>query len=118
MILPRDNRISCQTSCGTSYIVKQSVQTRNRRRLEPVEYTGLNENFQKQRETTRRAGGAHASIVGKRGFLSIRAIPSFDKASINPRPSKSVPIWFGGGVPSSLSGALLGRRLDTPNGTQ
>lgn len=67
-----------------------------------VEYTGLNENFKNR-------GKRQAEQVELMRLLWESEVLEFkgdyhhiDKASINPRPSKSVPIWFGGGAPQLI----------------
>ena len=64
-----------------------------------VEYTGLNENF-KNRGKRQEEQVLLMRLLWKSEVLEYKGdYHHIDKASINPRPSKSVPIWFGGGAP-------------------
>ena len=67
-----------------------------------VEYVGLNENFQDR-------GKRQAEQVELMRLLWESEVLEYkgdyhhiDKASLNPRPSKNVPIWFGGGAPQLI----------------
>ena len=67
-----------------------------------VEYVGLNENF-------RDRGKRQAEQVELMRLLWDNEVLEYkgnyhqiDKASINPRPTKPVPIWFGGGAPQLI----------------
>ena len=67
-----------------------------------VEYTGLNENF-KNRGKRQEAQVELMRRLWESEVLEYKGdYHHIDKASINPRPSKSVPIWFGGGVPKLI----------------
>ena len=67
-----------------------------------VEYTGLNENFKNRGE--RQDGQVELMrLLWESEVLEYKGdYHHIDKASINPRPSKSVPIWFGGGAPQLI----------------
>ena len=67
-----------------------------------VEYVGLNENFKNR-------GKRQAEQVELMRLLWESEVLEYqgdyhhiDKASINPRPSENVPIWFGGGAPQLI----------------
>ena len=67
-----------------------------------VEYTGLNENF-KNRGKRQEEQGELMRLLWESEVLEYKGdYHHIDKASINPRPSKSVPIWFGGGAPQLI----------------
>lgn len=67
-----------------------------------VEYTGLNENF-KNRGKRQEEQVELMRLLWESEVLEYKGeYHHIDKASINPRPSKSVPIWFGGGVPQLI----------------
>jgi len=67
-----------------------------------VEYTGLNENF-KNRGKRQEEQVELMRLLWESEVLEYKGdYHHIDKASINPRPSKSVPIWFGGGVPKLI----------------
>ena len=67
-----------------------------------IEYIGLNENFQDR-------GKRQAEQVELMRLLWESEVLEYkgdyhhiDKASLNPRPSENVPIWFGGGAPQLI----------------
>ena len=67
-----------------------------------VEYTGLNENF-KNRGKRQEEQVKLMRLLWESEVLEYKGdYHHIDKASINPRPSKSVPIWFGGGAPQLI----------------
>ena len=67
-----------------------------------VEYTGLNENF-KNRGKRQEEQVLLMRLLWKSEVLEYKGdYHHIDKASINPRPSKSIPIWFGGGAPQLI----------------
>ena len=67
-----------------------------------VEYTGLNENF-KNRGKRQEEQVELMRLLWESEVLEYEGdYHHIDKASINPRPSKSVPIWFGGGAPQLI----------------
>ena len=67
-----------------------------------VEYTGLNENFQ-NRGKRQEEQVELMRLLWESEVLEYKGdYHHIDKASINPRPSKSVPIWFGGGAPQLI----------------
>ena len=67
-----------------------------------VEYTGLNENF-KNRGKRQEEQVELMRLLWESEVLEYKGdYHHIGKASINPRPSKSVPIWFGGGVPKLI----------------
>ena len=67
-----------------------------------VEYTGLNENF-KNRGKRQEEQVELMRLLWESEVLDYKGdYHHIDKASINPRPSKSVPIWFGGGAPQLI----------------
>ena len=67
-----------------------------------VEYTGLNENF-KNRGKRQEEQVELMRLLWDSEVLEYKGdYHHIDKASINPRPSKSVPIWFGGGAPQLI----------------
>ena len=67
-----------------------------------VEYTGLNENF-KNRGKRQEEQVELMRLLWESEILEYKGdYHHIDKASINPRPSKSVPIWFGGGAPQLI----------------
>ena len=67
-----------------------------------VEYTGLNENF-KNRGKRQEEQVELMRLLWESEVLEYKGdCHHIDKASINPRPSKSVPIWFGGGAPQLI----------------
>ena len=96
----------------TALVAKQAAQvailSNNRLRLgigtgwNQVEYTALNENFktrgarQADQVELMRELWTHDTLDYKTDYHHI------DKASINPRPSAPVPIWFGGAAPALL----------------
>ena len=67
-----------------------------------VEYTGLNENF-KNRGKRQEEQVELMRLLWESEVLEYKGdYHHIDKASINPRPSKRVPIWFGGGAPQLI----------------
>ena len=67
-----------------------------------VEYTGLNENF-KNRGRRQEEQVELMRLLWESEVLEYKGdYHHIDKASINPRPSKSIPIWFGGGAPQLI----------------
>ena len=67
-----------------------------------VEYSGLNENF-KNRGKRQEEQVELMRLLWESEVLEYKGdYHHIDKASINPRPSKSVPIWFGGGAPQLI----------------
>ena len=67
-----------------------------------VEYTGLNENF-KNRGKRQEEQVELMRLLWESEVLEYKSdYHHIDKASINPRPSKSAPIWFGGGAPQLI----------------
>ena len=67
-----------------------------------VEYTGLNENF-KNRGKRQEEQVELMRLLWESEVLEYKGdYHHIDKASINPRPSKSVPIWFGDGAPQLI----------------
>ena len=67
-----------------------------------VEYTGLNENF-KNRGKRQEEQVELMRLLWENEVLEYKGdYHHIDKASINPRPSKIVPIWFGGGAPQLI----------------
>lgn len=67
-----------------------------------VEYTGLNENF-KNRGKRQEEQVELMRLLWESEVLEYKGdYHHIDKASLNPRPSKSVPIWFGGGAPQLI----------------
>ena len=67
-----------------------------------VEYTGLNENF-KNRGKRQEEQVELMRLLWESEVLEYKGdYHHIDQASINPRPSKSVPIWFGGGAPQLI----------------
>ena len=67
-----------------------------------VEYTGLNENF-KNRGKRQEEQVELMRLLWESEVLEYEGdYHHIDKASINPRPSKSLPIWFGGGAPQLI----------------
>ncbi len=67
-----------------------------------VEYTGLNENF-KNRGKRQEEQVELMRLLWESEVLEYKGdYHHIDKASINPRPSRSVPIWFGGGAPQLI----------------
>ena len=67
-----------------------------------VEYTGLNENF-KNRGKRQEEQVELMRLLWESEVLEYKGdYHHIDKASINPRPSKSVQIWFGGGAPQLI----------------
>ena len=67
-----------------------------------VEYTGLNENF-KNRGKRQEEQVELMRLLWESEVLDYKGdYHHIDKASINPRPSRSVPIWFGGGAPQLI----------------
>ena len=67
-----------------------------------VEYTGLNENF-KNRGKRQEEQVELMRLLWESEVLEYEGdYHHIDKASINPRPSKRVPIWFGGGAPQLI----------------
>lgn len=67
-----------------------------------VEYVGLNEDFptrgrrQGEQVELMRALWTHETIDHRGRYHTV------DRAGINPRPSRPIPIWFGGGAPAAL----------------
>ena len=67
-----------------------------------VEYVGLNENF-KNRGKRQAEQVELMRLLWESEVLEYRGdYHHIDKASINPRPSENVPIWFGGGAPQLI----------------
>ncbi len=67
-----------------------------------IEYTGLNENF-KNRGKRQEEQVELMRLLWESEVLEYKGdYHHIDQASINPRPSKSVPIWFGGGAPQLI----------------
>ncbi len=97
-----------QTALVAKQAAEVAILSENRLRLgvgtgwNKLEYEALNESF-----TTR---GRRQSeqvellrLLWETESLSFEgAQHTIDKASINPRPSKKIPIWFGGGAPALL----------------
>jgi probable F420-dependent oxidoreductase len=103
MILPQR-----QTVLAAKQAAELAILSNNRFKLgvgvgwNAVEYVGLNENF-------RDRGKRQAEQVELMRLLWDNEVLEYkgsyheiDKASINPRPSKPVPIWFGGGAPQLI----------------
>jgi probable F420-dependent oxidoreductase len=103
MILPQR-----QTVLVAKQAAEVALLSKNRFRLgvgvgwNKVEYTGLNEEFSnrgarqaEQVEVMRKLWGEHSiDYTGKYHRI--------EKASINPRPSQPIPVWFGGSAPALL----------------
>ncbi|MFL2526031.1 MAG: LLM class F420-dependent oxidoreductase [Candidatus Azotimanducaceae bacterium] len=67
-----------------------------------VEYVGLNENF-KNRGKRQAEQVELMRLLWESEVLEYKGdYHHIDKASLNPRPSKNVPIWFGGGAPQLI----------------
>ena len=67
-----------------------------------VEDVGLNENF-KNRGKRQAEQVELMRLLGESEGLEYKGdYHHIDKASINPRPSENVPIWFGGGAPQLI----------------
>ena len=67
-----------------------------------VEYVGLNENF-KNRGKRQAEQVELMRLLWESEVLEYKGdYHHIDKASINPRPSENVPIWFGGGAPQLI----------------
>ena len=67
-----------------------------------VEYVGLNENF-KTRGKRQAEQVELMCLLWESEVLEYKGeYHHIDKASINPRPSENVPIWFGGGAPQLI----------------
>ena len=67
-----------------------------------VEYDGLNENF-KNRGKRQAEQVELMRLLWESEVLEYKGdYHHIDKASLNPRPSKNVPIWFGGGAPQLI----------------
>ena len=67
-----------------------------------VEYVGLNENF-KNRGKRQAEQVELMRLLWESEVLEYKGdYHHIDKASLNPRPSESVPIWFGGGAPQLI----------------
>ncbi len=103
MILPQR-----QTVLAAKQAAELAILSNNRFKLgigvgwNAVEYVGLNENF-------RDRGKRQAEQVELMRLLWDSEILEYkgnyheiDKASINPRPSQPIPIWFGGGAPQLI----------------
>jgi probable F420-dependent oxidoreductase len=97
-----------QTVLAAKQAAEVAVLSNNRFRMgigtgwNEIEYQGLNENFanrgkrQAEQVDLMRKLWSADSLSYKGEFHTI------DAASINPRPSRPVPIWFGGSAPSLL----------------
>ena len=67
-----------------------------------VEYVGLNENF-KNRGKRQAEQVELMRLLWESEVLEYKGDYHYiDKASLNPRPSENVPIWFGGGAPQLI----------------
>ena len=67
-----------------------------------VEYVGLNENF-KDRGKRQAEQVELMRLLWESEVLEYKGdYHHIDKASLNPRPSENVPIWFGGGAPQLI----------------
>ena len=67
-----------------------------------VEYVGLNENF-KNRGKRQAEQVELMRLLWESEVLEYKGdYHHIDKASLNPRPSENVPIWFGGGAPQLI----------------
>ena len=103
MILPQR-----QTVLVAKQVAELAILSNNRFTLgigvgwNAVEYTGLNENF-KNRGKRQEEQVELMRLLWESEVLEYKGdYHHIDKASINPRPSKSVPIWFGGGAPQLI----------------
>tara|TARA_A100001037_G_C15126863_1_gene626655 strand:- start:365 stop:1225 length:861 start_codon:yes stop_codon:yes gene_type:complete len=104
-----------QTVLAAKQAAQLAILSKNRFRMgigtgwNEIEYEGLNENFrnrgkrQAEQVDLMRTLWESDSVTYKGQFHTI------DKASINPRPSLPIPIWFGGSAPALLERcAILG----------
>ena len=67
-----------------------------------VEYVGLNENF-KNRGKRQAEQVELMRLLWESEVLEYKGdYHHIDKASLNPRPSENIPIWFGGGAPQLI----------------
>ena len=67
-----------------------------------IEYVGLNENF-KDRGKRQAEQVELMRLLWESEVLEYKGdYHHIDKASLNPRPSENVPIWFGGGAPQLI----------------
>ena len=103
MILPRR-----QTVLVAKQAAELAILSNNRFKLgigvgwNAVEYVGLNENF-KNRGKRQAEQVELMRLLWKSEVLEYKGdYHHIDKASLNPRPSENVPIWFGGGAPQLI----------------
>ena len=96
----------------TVLVAKQAAQvallSNNRFRLgvgvgwNQVEYTGLNETFTNRGRRQTEQVEVMRKLWNEDSIDYTGEYHRIDKASINPRPSKPIPVWFGGSAPALL----------------
>lgn len=103
MILPQR-----QTVLAAKQAAEVAILSNNRFKLgigvgwNEVEYVGLNETFNNRGRRQEEQVDLMRKLWREDSLDYTGAYHRIDKASINPRPSKSIPIWFGGSAPALL----------------
>ena len=97
-----------QTVLVAKQVAQLAVLSNNRFRLgigvgwNKIEYEGLNETFEN------RGRRQEEQVMVMRDLWTLDSLDfegefhRIDKASINPRPDESIPIWFGGSAPALI----------------
>ena len=75
-----------------------------------VEYVALERGVQQPRAASGGAGRADAPAVGRGRVRFDGEFHTVEQAGINPRPSKPIPIWFGGSAPAAARALRPPRR--------
>jgi probable F420-dependent oxidoreductase len=103
MILPQR-----QTVLVAKQAAEVALLSKNRFRLgvgvgwNKVEYTGLNEEFSNRGARQAEQVEVMRKLWGEDSIDYTGKYHRIEKASINPRPSQPVPVWFGGSAPALL----------------
>ncbi|MGB0997244.1 MAG: LLM class F420-dependent oxidoreductase [Pseudomonadales bacterium] len=103
MILPQR-----QTVLAAKQAAEVALLSNNRFRLgvgvgwNKLEYVGLNETFNNRGRRQEEQVDLMRKLWSEDSLDYTGEYHRIDKASINPRPSKTIPIWFGGSAPALL----------------
>ena len=103
MILPQR-----QTVLAAKQAAEVALLSNNRFKLgigvgwNELEYVGLNETFNNRGRRQEEQVDVMRKLWSEDSLDYTGEYHRIDKASINPRPSKTIPIWFGGSVPALL----------------
>ena len=103
MILPQR-----QTVLAAKQAAEVALLSNNRFKLgigvgwNELEYVGLNETFNNRGRRQEEQVDVMRKLWSEDSLDYTGEYHRIDKASINPRPSKTIPIWFGGSAPALL----------------